>query len=194
MGVGARIRALRKEKGLTQKQLGERCGMADSAIRFYESDRGNPTHKTIERIANALDVHVFDLVGIGPKLDKIQIKYDRIEPISGNLEDLTPKKIAEMEKVLSSGPREIYNSISDKQKAEFWRIIAQGDGMPDIDSPHARTNAALNQMTEEGREKVADYAEDILPRYRRKEALPEVSPSTDTTPPTDAPETPPEGE
>lgn len=56
MSIGTRIKSLRLEKGLTQKQLGDLCGMADSAIRRYESDKGNPTEKTINRIADALGV------------------------------------------------------------------------------------------------------------------------------------------
>lgn len=56
MGIGEKIREARKSKGLTQKQLGDLCGMADSAIRRYESGRGNPTEKTMRRIANALDL------------------------------------------------------------------------------------------------------------------------------------------
>ena len=35
MSVGENIKRIRKEKGLTQKQLGELCGLADSAIRRY---------------------------------------------------------------------------------------------------------------------------------------------------------------
>lgn len=196
MGVGTRIRALRKENGLTQKQLGDRCGMADSAIRFYESDRGNPTHKTIERIATALGVHIFDLVGIGEELDKLRIISEDIQPIFGNPEDFTPEKEAELEKILLSGPREDYDAISDKAKAEFWRIIAQGDGMPDIDSPRTRTNVALDQMTQEGQDKVADYAEDILPRYRAETPPPPPPASPegkDTVPPSPPPESPENG-
>ena len=60
----------------------------------------------------------------------------------------------------------------------------------------ARINEAVNQMTPEGQVKVADYAEDILPRYRA-ETPPEstLAPQEgkDTTPPPDAPETPSEG-
>lgn len=58
MPIGSKIKSLRIERGLTQKQLGDLCGMADSAIRRYESDRGNPTEKTIRRIAAALGVSV----------------------------------------------------------------------------------------------------------------------------------------
>lgn len=56
--TGNIIRTLRVGAGLTQKQLGDLCGMADSAIRRYESGSGNPTEKTLQRIANALNVPV----------------------------------------------------------------------------------------------------------------------------------------
>ena len=62
MSIGGNIREARNKKGLTQKQLGERCGMADSAIRRYESDRGNPTIETIKRIAKALEMDPFTLM------------------------------------------------------------------------------------------------------------------------------------
>lgn len=62
MSIGENIRVARNRKGLTQKQLGERCGMADSAIRRYESDRGNPTIETIKRIAKALEMDPFTLM------------------------------------------------------------------------------------------------------------------------------------
>lgn len=190
VGVGAHIRTLRKEKGLTQKQLGERCGMADSAIRFYESDRGNPTHKTLERIASALGVHVFDLIGIGAELDKYRLEYDRIEPISGNPEDLTHEKRAELEKIFLDGPRADYDSLSDKDKIEFWQMISRGSEFFDIDNLRARINAALDQLPEEGQKKVATYAEDLIPRYRyRRQEVPPANLADQDTP---SPEPPPE--
>ena len=65
MTIGEKIRAARTEKGLTQKQLGDKCGMADSAIRRYESGRGNPTLDTVDRIAEALGMELRDLVLYG---------------------------------------------------------------------------------------------------------------------------------
>lgn len=56
--VGEKIRKLRKEKGLTQKQLGDLCGMADSAIRRYENMGANPKIETLRKIADALGVDV----------------------------------------------------------------------------------------------------------------------------------------
>lgn len=62
MTTGERIRAARKQKNWTQKQLGEKCGMADSAIRRYEIGKGRPKFETLQRIADALQVPVFSLM------------------------------------------------------------------------------------------------------------------------------------
>lgn len=62
MNVGEQIKYYRKQKGYTQKQLGELCGMADSAIRRYEAGRANPKIETLAKIANALDLTVEDFL------------------------------------------------------------------------------------------------------------------------------------
>lgn len=54
MPTGAKIKEIRLQKNLTQKQLGELCGMADSAIRRYESGKANPKLETLQKIASAL--------------------------------------------------------------------------------------------------------------------------------------------
>lgn len=56
MTIGQRIRVIRTTIGMTQKQLGERSSMADSAIRKYESEKINPKLETIKKIADALEV------------------------------------------------------------------------------------------------------------------------------------------
>lgn len=56
--VGQLIRDARKAKGLTQKELGEKLGVADSVITNYESGRQNLTIDTLQRIAEVLEVDV----------------------------------------------------------------------------------------------------------------------------------------
>ena len=56
--TGDMIRTCRTEKGLTQKKLGELCGIADSNIRKYESGNQNPKIETLQKIADALDIPV----------------------------------------------------------------------------------------------------------------------------------------
>lgn len=64
MTIAQRIKNRRKELGLTQKRLGELCGMPDSAIRKYESGRITPKLHTLKRIANALEVPIYDLIEV----------------------------------------------------------------------------------------------------------------------------------
>lgn len=62
MTVAENIKRVRKEKGLTQKQLGEKCKMSESTLRQYELGFRNPKLETIVRIAAALEVNIFELM------------------------------------------------------------------------------------------------------------------------------------
>lgn len=64
MMVGDNIKRIRKERGITQKRLGELCGIAEPNIRKYENGKQNPKLETVEKIASALGVTAFDLMGI----------------------------------------------------------------------------------------------------------------------------------
>lgn len=61
--IGARIAALREEKGWTARQLARKADLADESVISIEEGRGNPTVKTLEKIAEALGCTVGDLVG-----------------------------------------------------------------------------------------------------------------------------------
>lgn len=63
MDIGNNIKKIRKRKGMTQKELGNKCGIADSAIRRYELGGANPKRETLQKIANALDVSIYVLTG-----------------------------------------------------------------------------------------------------------------------------------
>ncbi|QDY81966.1 helix-turn-helix transcriptional regulator [Paenibacillus polymyxa] len=59
--VGARIRALRKEKGLSQESLGEKGGFHFSYIGQIERGEKNVSLINIAKIADALDVNLIQL-------------------------------------------------------------------------------------------------------------------------------------
>ena len=59
MTIGENIRRIRKERGLTLKQLGDEVGMSEAYIRAYETGRRNPKLKSLEALANALHVNAF---------------------------------------------------------------------------------------------------------------------------------------
>ena len=61
MTVGDNIKILRQYNSMTQKQLAEASGLADSTIRAYELGRANPKPATAVRIAEALNVPISEL-------------------------------------------------------------------------------------------------------------------------------------
>lgn len=57
MSIGEQIKAIRKQKGLTQKQLAELTGLLEPTIRKYESGQRIPKSDNLIKIASALGVH-----------------------------------------------------------------------------------------------------------------------------------------
>lgn len=55
--VGMRIRKLRGRRHLTQKELAEKAGLSESALRSYELGYRHPKDSRIKLIAQALEVH-----------------------------------------------------------------------------------------------------------------------------------------
>ena len=62
MGVGENIRRERIRAKLTQKQLGELCGIAEPTIRRYELNSLNPKFDTLSKIADAMGISVARLL------------------------------------------------------------------------------------------------------------------------------------
>lgn len=60
MTLGKKIREIRKDVGLTQAALGEKIGVSGAMIGQWENDLRNPKLDTIVRIADALDMSIFD--------------------------------------------------------------------------------------------------------------------------------------
>lgn len=54
-----RIKEICKEKGILQKELADKIGVTDIALRA--SLKGNPTVSTLEKVAKALDVTITEL-------------------------------------------------------------------------------------------------------------------------------------
>ena len=63
MTIGENIRRIRKERGLTLKQLGDEIGVSEAYIRAYEAGRRNPKQDKLEALATALHVNVEALTG-----------------------------------------------------------------------------------------------------------------------------------
>ncbi len=62
MTKGETIKYYRNLRGLTQKQLGEKCGLSEPAIRNYELGNRTPSPQQLEKIAAALNATVTELI------------------------------------------------------------------------------------------------------------------------------------
>jgi len=61
--VAERIKAIRKEKGISQDQLAELAGLNRVHLYRLESGKQSMTLRTLKLIADTLDVRVRDLIG-----------------------------------------------------------------------------------------------------------------------------------
>lgn len=114
--IGVKIKELRLRNGLTQKQLGEKCGIAEPTIRKYELGKLNPKIETIGKIAAALNVSVADIMGwsqfdemypnLGEEVKLIETVENEYGKGSGTLLDLFSKLNAQ-------GKRKAIDSLSD---------------------------------------------------------------------------------
>ncbi len=85
MTTGQLIKAARKNAGLTQKELGEKLGIAYQTLAQWENDLRNPKIETLNRIATALGVNSMELTPVGKALLMAKDQH-----IRAYIEDGTP--------------------------------------------------------------------------------------------------------
>ena len=66
MNIGENLKVLRKIKKLSQQDLGNKLGVSGAYIQQIENNKKNPSIKTFNKIANALEVSLDELL-IGKK-------------------------------------------------------------------------------------------------------------------------------
>lgn len=58
MNVGEAIKNLRKNKGISQKDLAQECGLSANSMCSIEKNESFPSKDSIEKICTALDIPV----------------------------------------------------------------------------------------------------------------------------------------
>ncbi len=81
--LGQRVRSLRKAKGQTQEELGAVCGVNYKFIGGIERGEENPSLSILQKIAEGLEVELFDLFRFHPEeKDPARLKRSLIEMIN----------------------------------------------------------------------------------------------------------------
>ena len=110
MTVGERIRKARKDAGLTQNQLAARLSISYVNISQLERGDRNPGVETLQRIADALDIPVGELLGtvrfltttmgvsladlVGDRDNGVQYSYQGEErPLEDIVAEITPRRV-----------------------------------------------------------------------------------------------------
>ena len=66
--IGIKIRILRNKLNMAQEKLGELAGLSTNSISTIERGQSKPTIETLEKIANALNIELKELVDVS-KID-----------------------------------------------------------------------------------------------------------------------------
>lgn len=121
MSFGERLRLLRKEKGVTQKNLGKVMGITDQAISHYEKGKRFPDTKMIRKLADYFNVSTDYLLGnsyekitveglkeelaADPEfknfMDKIS-ERDDLQELFKETKDLTPDEVKQLIRVIKA--------------------------------------------------------------------------------------------
>lgn len=64
VNMGEKLKALRLEKNLTQKQVADRIGLAISAVSSYESGMRYPSYEALIKLARIFHVSTDYLIGM----------------------------------------------------------------------------------------------------------------------------------
>ena len=82
--MGDKLKSLRTDKKMTQKQVADRIGLAISAVSSYESGTRYPSYDVLVRLAHIFRVSTDYLLGMTDKrnIDVTGLDDDEIELIS----------------------------------------------------------------------------------------------------------------
>lgn len=89
MTQGEKIKAYRKQKGMTQTELAEACGLAGVTIHQYEAGNREPDRKKLFDLSQALDVSIHDLTDdkyLGKEQELMRKRKAKLSIIIGHLE------------------------------------------------------------------------------------------------------------
>ena len=91
--IGRRIQKLRREKGLTQEQLAEKCELTTQAVSYFESGKRAMRPENLMKIASGLGVST-DYLLTGDIIDKDKLL------LSEKLGRLNPKEVRLIESII----------------------------------------------------------------------------------------------
>ena len=200
MDIGQRIKAARKDIGLTQDQLAQKSGVATITIRQYETGKRQPRLEQLQKIADALDVSISYLLGIVdidgyllPTAFADPADYEFVKALGFD----SPQKLATL---VPGAHQSTYG-----HRRELEKMMGKEEGY--LDKMSLRRDWPINQqrlvnafdlLNDAGQQKAVERVEELteIPKYQRQTPQePPTAPSEgrDTAPAENAATEPQEG-
>lgn len=169
MTTGQIMQAIRKERGYTQKQLAEKCGLATGTIQQYELNKREPRREQLQKIATVLDVPLYELMGFdgsirvnpNPERERLDTEAEELIKQQASGESLTKeeqKKIADY----IERTKESFSRLHESVKSIKNTIEELGES--NLLSDYRKLNISGK---EEAQKRVNELTE--LPRYTKKD-------------------------
>ncbi len=130
MSIGENIRRIRKDKKLTQKELGEKLeGISQQQIGQWENGIKIPKLETIQKIATALEIPMFDLINMDEYNNLIDTKVE--EQIQNDIKSGKVHLVTEDEKELTAN----YLKLNTTGKTEARKRVHELTEIPRYTKP-----------------------------------------------------------
>ena len=179
MSIGEEIKKIRKEAGLSQKELGERLKVSQAMIAQYENGKRTPKIETLIKIAEALNCEVSD-IDENIIVNSYTIKF---EPTPEDIERY--KKDAEARELIGKQSSAENSTAEDQQKKSDY-IQRTKESFSKLPARMRKTGTRIDKIGENIL--LANYRE--LNRDGQSEARKRVAELTEIPRYTNPPETP----
>lgn len=175
--LGEKIRKYRTLKGLTQKELGEKCQLNESTIRNYELGNRYPDEVTLHTISDALGIDQNALADPDPTnvFSAMHILFD-LEDYFGLSPKLIDGEVHLVQRPVKEGSSlsEKLNYFGMKECLRFWSYIRNVCDNGDLlDEEYEEWKSLYPDYIDE--EKQYGYAEDPELENRIKDISAEIS-------------------
>ena len=151
--LGGRIRALRRQAGLTQAALAERLGISTSYVNLLENDRRAVTADLLLSLAQVLDVDLRSLAA-GP--DE-QLLADAMEVFGDPVLEEQPLTAADVRSLVESHPEAVRSVVHLHQAYSAARSTAELLQAQVLDDPDLLYGARVADRARLSSEQVTDF-------------------------------------
>lgn len=158
MTLGERIKLERKKKGITQKQLAEKINKGFSTVQKYEIDVITPPLDMIQKIADALEISVMDLM---PDTDKATVFKQKQKKNGKKIDEMNLEELTEGTETLDFlDTITSLNQTSQQLKERDAHIRA-------AISERRKVLEAFDTLNSLGKEKALERVEELteIPKY-----------------------------